>query len=113
MDIGSKDILQQHILEEIQNREKILLDTYKNLKTTAIENKFFNSVLEDYDQYYKYIISDKKKQILAFQTISEYLDRIIMNTSTLNDKSEILKKDQENILKKLASIRKELQEITQ
>ena len=43
----------------------------------------------------------------------EYLDRIIMNTSTLNDKSEILKKDQENILKKLASIRKELQEITQ
>ena len=40
MDIGSKDILQQHILEEIQNREKILLDTYKNLKTTAIEINF-------------------------------------------------------------------------
>ena len=113
MNIGCKDIIHQRILTEIKNREKVLLDTYKDLKTTTVENKFYDSVLEDYEQYYKYIIAEKEKQILAFQTISEYLDKLITNTSVLDKTSETLKNDQANILKKLASIREELQNITQ
>jgi hypothetical protein len=113
MDTACNDLIQTKILNEINKRKKVLRNTYDNLKKTSIENHFFESVLADYEQYYKYIKTDKEKQLLALQTISNYLNKLISNTDVLNKETTILKKDQENILYKLASVRKELEEITQ
>ena len=41
--------------EEIKFREKELRETYNDLQKTALENEFFQSVLDDYEKYYSYI----------------------------------------------------------
>ena len=106
------DIIQKKIETEIENRERILRETYKNLQKTTLENKFFQSVLDDYEKYYTYIREDKQKQYNAFKHISDYLDGLIMNTDTLNDQVESMKEDQKIILTNLAKIRGELDDIT-
>lgn len=113
MEVACTDIIQKRILDEIKNRENVLRETYNNLKKTSVENKFFNSVLVDYERYYNYIITEKKQQLNALKNISEYLDKLIMNTTELNNKGKLLKNDQVKILKKLASVREELLELTQ
>ena len=112
METAKQDIAKKYVLEEIKKREEIIRKKYDNLKKTAVENKFFKSVLDDYDQYYNYIKEEKQKQYNALKTISDYLDGLIANTDILNEQGEMLKTDQENILKKLASVRQELQDIT-
>jgi len=112
MDTAIEDSFHLRIADEIKKREKILRNTYDDLKKTAIENKLFKSILDDYEQYYNYIRDEKQKQYNVLKTISEHLDNLIRNTDVLNEKGEMLKTDQTTILKKLASIRQELQDIT-
>ena len=105
------DILRKIITKEIENREKELRETYKDLKRTNLENKFFQSVLDDYEKYYKIIIDLKQKQFTAFQEISDYLDELNSETSLTKDQMTELRTDQKDILSKLSYIRHELNEI--
>jgi len=111
MDIACNDLVKRRLMEEIKKKEAALSESYINVKKTAIENKFFTSVLEDYDQYYEYIKTDKLKKIAMLEMIAEHLDKLIMNTSVLNDRASNLKNDQSQIIEKLASVRQELNDI--
>jgi len=112
MDVACNDLIRQRIIEKIRSKENELKESYINLKKTAIENKFFSSVLEDYEQYYDYIKDEKQKQIVVLNKIAEHLDKLIMNTSVLNDQASVLKDDQRVILERLATVKHELEEIT-
>lgn len=105
------DILRKNISKEIENREKELRETYKDLKRTTLENKFFQSVLDDYEKYYNYIKDLKQKQFTAFQEISDYLDELNSETSLTKDQMTELRTDQKEILSKLSYIKRELDEI--
>ena len=113
MQLACKDVIQKRIIEEIQKREKILLNTYKNLKATSNKNEIFQSVLDDYENYYDNIKEQKEKQSFALKNISDYLENKISQTSDLNNQGEILKDEQLQILTKLDKLRNELDEITQ
>jgi hypothetical protein len=112
MDIACSDLIKKRILEEILNKEAALNESYMDVKKTAIENKFFASVLDDYEQYYEYIKKDKIKQIVVLEEIAEHLDKLIMNTSVLNERASNLKNDQKMIIEKLTTVRHELNELT-
>ena len=112
MNVARSDLVKKRIINEIKNKEALLLQTYNNLKKTKDENELYNSILEDYHKHYEYILDEKQKQYNALETIFEYLENLIHNTDILKEKGEILKNDQKNILEKLLSIRKEIQEIT-
>jgi hypothetical protein len=113
MQTACKDVIQTRIKDEIQKREKILSETYNNLKANAKDNDFLQSVLNDYENYYSYIRAEKEKQYLAFKNIADYLDKLIMNTDILKEKGEMLIKDKNDILAKITDIKKELADITQ
>ena len=113
MQTACKDVIQTRIKDEIQKREKILSETYNNLKANAKDNEFLQSVLNDYENYYSYIRAEKEKQYLAFKNIADYLDKLIMNTDILKEKGEMLIKDKNDILAKITDIKKELADITQ
>ena len=89
MQTACKDVIQTRIKDEIQKREKILSETYNNLKANAKDNDFLQSVLNDYENYYSYIRAEKEKQYLAFKNIADYLDKLIMNTDILKEKGEM------------------------
>jgi 5'-deoxynucleotidase YfbR-like HD superfamily hydrolase len=113
MQLACKDVIQKRIIEEIQKRENILLNTYKNLKATSSENEIFQSVLDDYENYYNNIKEEKEKQSFALKNISNYLENMISQTLDVNNQGKILKDEQRQILTKLAKLRNELEEIAQ
>jgi len=112
MEIACSDLIKQRILQEIKKKEETLKESYINVKKQAVENKFFQSVLDDYERYYKYIKTDKEKQIEVLQKIADHLDRLGIKTTTLNNKARTLKDDQKIVLEKLGNLRDELQELT-
>ena len=95
----------------LESREKDLRETYKDLQKTTLENDFFQSVLDDYEKYYSYIINEKQHQYAAFQLISDYLDELNSETSLTKDQTNQLRNDQKEILSKLSFIKHELDEI--
>jgi hypothetical protein len=113
MQLACKDVIQKRIIEEIQKRENILLNTYKNLKAISSENEIFQSVLDDYENYYNNIKEEKEKQSFALKNISNYLENMISQTLDVNNQGKILKDEQRQILTKLAKLRNELEEIAQ
>ncbi len=112
MDIACNDLIKRRIIEEIKNKKAALNKSYSEVKTIAVENKFFTSVLNDYEQYYDYIKNDKLKKIEMLEMIAEHLDKLIMNTSILNKRADNLKNDQKHIIEKLTSVRQELNNLT-
>jgi hypothetical protein len=110
MDIACNDLVRQRIMEKIQEKETELKESYINLKKNASGN---NSLLDDYEQHYDYIRDEKLKQINVLSNIAEHLDKLVMNTTVLNEQTALLKQDQKIILDKLSGIRYELAEITQ
>jgi len=110
-DIGKNDMKNKNIIEKIKEKSNELTNTYKNVKKLASENALYNSVLEDYNEYYDNIIDERQKQYDAFKVISEHLDKLIMNTDGLNNKAYLMKEDQYNILQKLGDIREEMKTI--
>ena len=61
-----------------------------------------------------YVFRDEKqKQIVVLSKIAEHLDKLIMNTTDINNQAAVLKEDQKIILDKLSTVRYELEEITQ
>jgi site-specific recombinase XerD len=111
MQTACNDIMQKKIEMEIESREKDLRETYKDLQKTVLENEFFQSVLDDYEKYYSYIIGEKQKQYDAFQAISEHLDKLNLESSLTQEQTNQLKYDQKEILNRLGFIRRELDEI--
>ena len=67
--------------------------------------------LDEYEQYYNSIREERQKQQNALKTILEYLDNLRNDSNISKEDREMLKKDKANILKKLSSIKDELQEI--
>ena len=110
METACKDLIRQRIMEKIQEKENELKESYINLKKTSTGN---NYLLDDYEQHYDSIRDEKLKQIAVLGNITEHLDKLLMNTTILNEQTALLKQDQKLILDKLATIRHELAEITQ
>ena len=111
MQVACNDILQKNIEEEIKFREKELRETYNDLQKTALENEFFQSVLDDYEKYYSYIIKEKEIEYSAFQAILDYLDKLSLQSTLTTEQTNQLKNDQKEILTKLSFIKRELREI--
>ena len=111
MQVACNDMIQKNIEEEIKKKEKDLRENYRDLKKTALENTFFQSVLDDYEKYYDYIVEEKQKQHFAFQKISDYLDKLNSETSLTKEQMNQLRDDQKDILRKLSFIKHELDEI--
>ena len=111
MQVADDDILRKNMEQEIINREKDLRETYKDLKRTALENNIFQSVLDDYEKHYAYIIAEKHKQYDAFKEIYDYLDTLNSETSLTKEQMNQLRENQKEIFLKLNFIKHELNEI--
>jgi len=113
MDIAIGDGAWSELLKKIDEQKKVVGDNHRNLVTVAKENKFFESILGDYEKYRDYMIRDKKKQFESLLYIHEYLDKLINKSTVLNLETRRLTDDQGDILDKLARVRGELNEFSE
>jgi len=113
MEIAIGDNMWSELLGKIDEQKKVVGENHRNLVNVAKENKFFESILGDYEKYRDYMIRDKKKQFESLLYIHEYLDKLINKSTVLNLETRRLTDDQGDILDKLARVRGELNEFSE
>tara|TARA_Y100000389_G_C17158880_1_gene363358 strand:+ start:275 stop:619 length:345 start_codon:yes stop_codon:yes gene_type:complete len=110
--IACNDLIRQKIDFEIQKRKQSLLDNYKELKNNTEKNNMYETILNDYNQYYEIIKKEKTNQLDQLNFILDYLENLKITSLDLEDKNYKIKQDQKVILEKINKIKQELQDIT-
>ena len=101
------DLLKQQIGE----RKQMLTDKYKRLGQLSTQNEYLDGILYDYNNYFEYIQIQKQQQIEQYETIYHYLDKIIRQTNATNNEIANALKEQDTILNKINTIKREIQDI--
>ena len=96
---------------KLEERRQILLEQHRNLKKTTKENEFLEEVAQDYNKYYGFIQKQKEDQIAAFELINDYLEKIISDSKITETSLRTAKQEQSQIIERINSIRKELEDI--
>ena len=101
----------QDLKRTIQERKQLLLEQHRKLKKTTKENEFLEEVAQDYNKYYGFIQKQKEDQIAAFELINDYLEKIISDSKITETSLRTAKQEQSQIIERINSIRKELEDI--
>lgn len=96
---------------EIMDRRQMLIDKYIELRETAQENEFLKGIVDDYGEYYGYIVKQKQEQINSLHTIYRYLEGIVENMNLTEKALKEAKNEQNEILAELNRIKAELDNI--
>ena len=111
MDIFNNDIIIFNIDNLIENKKKLLLEKRKELIIRERNNEFLREVVEDYQNYYNKIKTEKQKQYETLLYLTDYIHRMnktINNTGYLVNES---KKQRDKLIQKINLIKKELDNI--
>lgn len=99
--------------EEINERRKMLLDKYGQLKNTVKDNEFLEGIVEDYEAYYTYIVKQKQDQINSLNKIYDYFNTLTKNMHLTERALKDAKGEQSRILDELNRIKAELDEVVE
>ena len=108
MTCAQNDIIIQKFQSEIEHKKKELLKKRSYLQNLVSGNEFLDEVIDDYDKFYNIIIKQKQEQHTSLANISEYIDKIALNTNITNSILNDSKYDQRIILNQMNIINKEL-----
>jgi hypothetical protein len=111
LSLGERDNYINQINQQIAAKRNMLLEKQKILKEKTAHNQFLKGVQNDYMTYYKFIHKQKQDQMNAMNTISQYLDDLIVNGKLTEEDLEETRKDQEEILNTIGNIKNDLNKI--
>lgn len=100
-----------HIQELIDAKKKLLIDKQKKLRFISKQNKFLETVKNDYEKYYGYIAEQKRNQIRALEVLDEYIKDLTLSGKLTRHNIEDAKEEQSKILKEVNSIKGSLDSI--
>ena len=108
MEIACRDNRIMKLRAELLIRQAALKERYSQLRGVRAENQYLDGVIADYEKYYAYIRKLKEDQLLAVETISDYIGNIAMTTELTQEALEASKMQQDELLRKAADIKQEL-----
>ena len=111
MEIAKSDQLKKQLLREVCARRKLLAKNLKKLKAKEKDNGFLSDVIQDYERYHAFILSEKERKKKAFQHIIQYLEKIKVDGKLTESDLRETKHEQDKLLGKLGDVRKELEEL--
>ena len=111
MELAIRDHKIFQIKAELENRKKMLCAKRQMLRTTVNENEFLRGVMDDYEQYNRHIANQKEKQIKFLQGINQYIDNITIDLHLTDSKLKESKREQREIIKEIAIIKRELDDL--
>ena len=92
----------------IQNKKNMLYENQQKMKHTVKNNEFLETVRDDYEKYFHYIVQQKEDQIKALKLLNDYLE----NKNNLSHFNKIDANNEQNkILKEIDDIKKSLDDI--
>ena len=111
MPLVKRDEQLLQIEELIDAKRKMLLDKQKKLRFISKQNKFLETVKNDYAKYHGYIIKQKQEQIKALDVLNNYINDLTISGKLTKHNIEDAKHEQYKILKELKNIQKGLDNI--
>jgi hypothetical protein len=109
--LAERDNYVTQIEQQIQAKRNMLLEKRSTLQKTVKENQFLNTIKRDYDTYHEYILKQKQDQIQSMTLLHQYINDIIMSGKMTDKDISKTKKEQEEILKEIETIRESLDKI--
>jgi hypothetical protein len=111
MSLANRDKFLDLIENEINLRKKLILNKSKKIDKKLKVNNFLEDVKQDYINYYKYIVEEKKQQYNSMLVIKQYLDDLIKSEKLANDQLYNVKLEQNKILHEMDKIKIELNKL--
>jgi flagellar biosynthesis chaperone FliJ len=100
-----------HIEEVIEAKRRMLLHKQKKIKFVLKQNRFLDTVKNDYVKYYRYIIEQKQDQIKSLELLNRYIFDLSSSNILSKNNIEDAKVEQDRILHEIKSIKKGLDSI--
>lgn len=99
------------IQQLIDAKRDLLIQKQRKLKFISKQNRFLESVRNDYQRYYDYIAQQKRDQIRALQALDEYIQDLTRSGQLTKHNIEDAKEEQMRILREVNNIKKSLDDI--
>lgn len=99
------------IQDLIDAKKKLLLDKQKKLRFISKQNRFLETVKNDYIKYHTYISQQKRDQIKALQVLDEYIKDLTLSGKLTKHNIEDARQEQSNILREVNNIKASLDEL--
>lgn len=109
--LSERDLQLKQIEREIIGKKNLLVKKKKELDKKQLLNEYLDGVKDDYIKYYDYIVGEKQKQYNALVLLKEYMDDLITTENLVDDQLRIAKHDQKDIIKEIANVKVELDEL--
>jgi hypothetical protein len=111
IDLAKRDQYLLKIEDEIQLRRKFLLEKQKKLEKLSRQNRFLETIKDDYENYHNYIVEQKEGQIRAMNSIKQYVEDLIVSGKLTDQDIRQAKDDQREITNEVKKIREKINEI--
>ena len=111
--IAKRDKLLLQVNDEIKRKEAYLAEKTADIDKNVKLNSFLREVQKDYHKYSDAIIEEKQKQKKAMEILAQYIAEVADATNDINKLNESTKRDQDNILDEIVSIKEQLDPLVQ
>lgn len=111
LSLAERDMRLQSIEEEIRNKKYLLVKKKKELDKKQKLNTYLDTVKDDYNKYYEYIVGEKQQQYNALLLLKEYMDDLMQTEKMVDDQMVVAKHDQRDIINEIGKVKKELDEL--
>ena len=112
MDIAIVDNVERMIDAELGNIEKMLRDTYDNMKRRSNENEQLQAVLHEYRAHHEAVRKQKEQECEALWMLTNYIQETANEQTNSKELLRELRKDQSTIIKEINKVQKELSKMT-
>jgi hypothetical protein len=109
--LAQRDLKLIQIYEEIKNKKDLILKKKKDLSKKKNVNAYLEIVNNDYENYYNYILEQKKKELEAMNILNEYIDDLVNTDKLVDTQLKTAKRDQREILNEISKIKGELDKL--
>lgn len=110
-ELTRRDQILKDIDARIDQKKQILFSKRQFLNQTMKENEHLSLVKQGYQKYHHAILKTKQMQLDSMNLIQKHLDTLIREGGLTDQDIEKAELDQQNVLKELDQMRKELDEL--
>ena len=112
-ELAQRDLNLREIRENILQKKAYLKRIMSTLKKEIGTNQELNTILSDYEESVSVLRKKKEEQVIYFELMQDYLDKIT-NDSDLTAEALIrAKDDQRSILEEMKKVKDELKELAE
>ena len=107
--IAERDMILKELQDQIEKKERMLIDKKKYYEERAKENEHLEDVKNNYTRFYNKIKADKEEKLIMMQKLHQYMETIKQTEKLLEEQILSSIHEQDLINDEIEKIKAELQ----